>query len=113
MADHIRIRKSDATWVVRTADAVIAESRAVLELSEGDYPAVIYFPRDDVAMAFLEKSDKLTHCPHKGDATHYSLSVPGATLEHAAWSYESPKPGMEEIAGHVAFYADRVNVEKL
>ena len=113
MADHIKIRKSDATWVVRTADAIIAESRAALELSEGDYPAVVYFPRGDVAMAFLEKTDKSTHCPHKGDATHYSISAPGGTLENAAWSYEAPKDRVAEIAGHVAFYADRVNVEKL
>lgn len=113
MADHIRIRKSDATWVVRTADAVIAETRAALELSEGDYPVVVYFPRDDVAMAFLEKSEKATTCPYKGVATHYSLAVPGETLENAAWSYEAPVKGMEEIADHVAFYTDRVNVEKL
>lgn len=113
MADHIRIHKSDATWVVRTADAVIAESRSALELSEGDYPVVIYFPRNDVAMAFLEKSDKLTHCPHKGDATHYSLSAPGEMLTDAAWSYESPKDAVSQIAGHIAFYTDRVNVEKL
>ena len=113
MADHIRIRKSDATWVVRTADAIIAESRDALELSEGDYPAVVYFPRGDVAMAFLEKTDKSTHCPHKGDATHYSISAPGGTLENAAWSYEAPKDDVAEIAAHVAFYTDRVNVEKL
>ena len=113
MADHIRVRKSEATWVVRTADAIIAESRAVLELSEGDYPTVIYFPREDVAMAFLEVTDKVTHCPHKGDATHFSISAPSGTLENAAWSYEAPKEDMAEIAGHVAFYTDRVNVEKL
>lgn len=113
MADHIHIRQSPATWVVRTADAVIAESQAALEMSEGDYPAVIYFPREDVAMAFLEKSDKLTRCPYKGDATHYSVSVPGATLDSAAWSYEDPKPEMAQIAGHLAFYTNKVNVEKL
>ena len=113
MADHIRILKSDATWVVRTADAIIAESRNALELVEGDYPAVIYFPRDDVAMAFLEKSEKLTHCPYKGDATHFSISAPGGTLENAAWSYESPIDAVGDIADYVAFYGDKVNVEKL
>ena len=113
MADHIHIRESAATWVVRTADAVIAESRSALELTEGDLPAVIYFPRDDVAMAFLEKSDKVTKCPHKGAATHYSLAVPGETLADAAWSYEAPLDAMSKIAGHVAFYTDKVNVEKL
>ena len=61
MADHIRITKSGATWVIRTADAIIAESRSALELAEGDYPPVIYFPRGDIAMAFLEKTDRKKH----------------------------------------------------
>jgi len=113
MADHIRIRQSDATWVVRTSDAIIAESRSALELTEGDYPVVIYFPREDVAMAFLEKSEKVTHCPHKGDATHYAIAAPGGTIADAAWSYETPFETMSEITGHVAFYTDKVNVEKL
>ncbi|MEM6609872.1 MAG: DUF427 domain-containing protein [Pseudomonadota bacterium] len=113
MADHINIRKSAATWVVRASGAVIGESQNALELSEGDYPAVIYFPRDDVAMAFLEKTDTSTHCPWKGDATYYAISTPSETLPDAAWSYEAPKDDMSKIKDHIAFYTSRVSVEKL
>lgn len=114
MADHIRIRHAAGKWVVRTQDAVLGESTAALELQEGDYPAVIYFPRADVAMALLDRSDKVTHCPHKGDATHFTVVTPEGKLENAAWSYEAPQEAMSQIEGYVAFYArDDLTVEQL
>ena len=63
MADHIKIRKAAGTWVVRAGGAVIAESSSALELSEGSYPPVIYIPKADIAMAFLEPTDHSSHCP--------------------------------------------------
>lgn len=68
MADHIRIRKTSGKWTVRSGGAVLGETTNALELSEGDLPPVIYFPREDIAMAMLDPTDKTTHCPHKGDA---------------------------------------------
>ena len=113
MADHIKIRKADGTWVVRIAGAVVAESTNALELAEGSYPEVIYFPRDDIAMAFFDASDKTTHCPHKGDASYFHLVTKNGVLDNAAWSYETPFDGVAEIAGHLAFAHEMVAVEKL
>jgi len=114
MADHIRIRKTDDLWTVRSGGAVLGESRNVLELSEGDYPPVIYFPRADIAMAFLDRTDKVTHCPHKGDATYFSIVNKAGTVENAVWSYEDPKDDVAEIRDHLAFYAsDQVTVERV
>ncbi len=113
MADHITVKPASGTWVIRAAGAVIGESNSALELTEGDYPSVIYFPRADVATAFLDKTEKSTHCPWKGDATYYSIEGNSGTLDNAAWSYESPLEGMEEIRDHLAFFTDRVTVEQL
>ncbi|MEL6608127.1 MAG: DUF427 domain-containing protein [Pseudomonadota bacterium] len=113
MAQHITIEPANGTWVVRVAGAVLAESASALMLTEGDYPFVIYFPRDDVAMAFLDASDKVTHCPHKGDASYFHLVTKSGTLENAVWSYETPKEGVAQIAGHLAFGHEAVTVEKL
>ena len=113
MADHIKIRPASGTWVVRAGGAVVGESAAALELSEGSMPPVIYFPRGDIAMAFLEKTDSTTRCPHKGTATYYTVSSPDGDVVDAAWSYEDPLADMAEIKGHLAFYPDRVAVEKL
>jgi uncharacterized protein (DUF427 family) len=114
MADHITIRKAPGTWTVRAGGAVLGESHNALELSEGDSPFVIYFPRDDIAMAFLDRTDKTTHCPHKGDASYYSVVTKSQTLENVVWSYESPKEGVAGIKDHLAFYAnDAIAVEQI
>lgn len=113
MADHIRIRTAPGTFVVRAGGAVLGESRRVQELAEGSYPPVHYFPREDIAMAMLDRTDRSTTCPHKGAASYYSIVTPGGTLDNAVWSYETPKAGCEAIAGHLAFYTDRVTVERV
>ena len=89
MSDHIRIRKADGKWTVRAGGAVLVESSNALELNEGKLDPVIYFPRDDIAMALLEPTTRSTHCPHKGDASYFSIITPANTLEDAAWSYET------------------------
>ncbi|MDR9395589.1 DUF427 domain-containing protein [Roseovarius sp. SYSU LYC5161] len=113
MAD-IRIRKADGTWTVRAGGAVLAESRNALELSEDGYPDVIYFPREDVAMAFLDESDHRTRCEKKGEARYFSIVTKSQTLENAAWSYEDPIEGMDRIKGHLAFHpGDLLAVERV
>lgn len=113
MPSHIKIRKAEGTWVVRAEGAVIGESNAALELTEGSYPPMIYFPREDIGMEFLEKTTSSTRCPHKGQASYYTVSSSGADLVDAAWSYEEPLDAVKEIAGHIAFYPSRVTVEQL
>lgn len=114
MADHIEILKSGNSWTVRAGGAVLAETSNALELNEGSMTPVVYFPRDDIAMAFLDRTDKVTHCPHKGDATHFSVVTKSRTLENVAWSYENPTAGTAQIKDHVAFYpVDEVTVEKV
>ena len=113
MADHIRIRKSGGTGTIRAGGAVLGESRNALELTEGSGQPVIYFPRADLAMAMMDASPTSSTCPWKGKASYYSLVTEAGTIRDAAWSYETPKAGMEAIAGHLAFYPDKVTVEQL
>ena len=114
MAEHIRIRKAPGLWSVRSGGAVLGESSNALELSEGDLPPVIYFPRDDIAMAFLDRTDKVTHCPHKGDAAHFSIITKSQVIENAVWSYEAPSEAVAAIRDYLAFYpSDKVTVEQI
>ena len=114
MSDHITITAAGGTWVVRAAGAVLGESENALELSEGGYDPVIYFPREDVEMAFFDPSDKKTTCPHKGEASYYSLVAKSGTIPDIAWSYEDPTPDVARIKGYLAFYTgDKLAVEKL
>lgn len=110
----IKIRKAEGNWVVRAGGAVLGESDAVLELSEGDRAPVIYFPRGDIAMAFLDPSDRITTCPSKGQASYYSIVTKSRTIENAAWSYEDPSAGVAAIRDHLAFApSDLVAVERI
>ena len=111
MADKIMIEPAGRKVTVRTGDAVIAESHDVLVLHEEGHAPVYYLPRADVAMEFLDRSDKVTHCPLKGDATHYHVVGSGGTVENGAWSYESPKPDAMAIAGYLAFYPETLAIE--
>lgn len=112
MAPKITITDAPGTWVVRAGGAVLGETKAALELSEGEYPPVIYFPRDDIAMAFLDASEHTSHCPWKGDASYFSIVTKSKTIENAVWSYETPKESVARIKDHLAFYpSDEVAVE--
>jgi len=113
MATHIKTRRAPGTYVIRAAGAVIGETTNAIELTEPGYDSVIYFPRADIAMAFLEPSDTTSTCPHKGDASHYHIAAKSGMIQDAGWSYESPLDGVADIAGYLAFRHEKVAVEQL
>ena len=98
---------------VRFEGHLIADSADVLTLEEAGYPPVSYFPRDDVAMDHLSRTDRDTHCPYKGRARYFTLSVDGHVAEDAVWTYEEPYPAMAAIRNRVAFYPNVVEIEEL
>ena len=112
MADHIRIRPATGKWTIRAGGAIIGETTRALELSEGTYPPVIYFPREDIAMALLDRSDRSSVCPYKGQAEYFTIAAKSGPIPDAAWSYPDPIPASAEIAGHLAFYPDKVIIER-
>ncbi|MBW5439970.1 DUF427 domain-containing protein [Bradyrhizobium canariense] len=112
--DHpITITPNPRRIRVTAGDIVIAETTKALTLKEAKYPAVQYVPRQDANMALLERTDRVTHCPYKGDASYYSVKADGKTLDNAIWTYEAPFPAKTEISGHLAFYPDKVKIEEV
>jgi len=112
--DHpITITQNPRRVRVTAGNIVIAETSKALTLKEAKYPAVQYVPRQDANMALLERTDRVTHCPYKGDASYYSVKADGKTLDNAIWTYETPFPAMTEISGHLAFYPDKVKIEEV
>jgi uncharacterized protein (DUF427 family) len=112
MASHITIAPIDAPVSVAAGGAALGVSRTALELREGSYPPVIYVPRADIDMGKLTRTERATTCPWKGQASYYSIATPQGVLDNAVWSYEDPKADVAAIAGHLAFYPDRVKVTR-
>lgn len=110
-ADHpIAIIPNPARVVVLVAGRVVADTRRALTLREAKYPPVQYIPRSDVDMAMLERTAHSTYCPYKGDCAYYSIPAGGDRSVNAVWTYEAPFAAVGAIAGHLAFYPDRVDV---
>ncbi|HEY1996482.1 DUF427 domain-containing protein [Paraburkholderia sp.] len=87
----------------------MADTQAALTLAETGLPEVFYFPRDDVNMARLERSNHTSHCPFKGDASYFHLRTEDGLVENAVWCYEAPLEGAQRIKGYLAFYTSRVD----
>ena len=104
-------------YAAKVGDVTIALSDRAMILEEVNgeksYAPVVYFPLDEIDPAFLQPSDHTSHCPIKGDAGYYSLSIGGKTLENAAWFYPEPLPMVGAVKGYVAFYPDKVTVERV
>lgn len=102
---HERVRLA---WRGRT----IGDSQHALELREANYPPVVYVPRADMDMSALERTARVTTCPYKGEANYYSISDGKIRDDNAVWTYEHPKADVAEIASHLAFYPDKVEIAR-
>jgi uncharacterized protein (DUF427 family) len=109
--DHpITVRPNPSRVTVRAAGQVIADTTRALTLQEASYPPVVYIPLEDVEPSALAASDSTTYCPYKGDASYYSLVTADGTVPDAVWTYTTPYDAVGEIAGHVAFYPQHVDL---
>jgi uncharacterized protein (DUF427 family) len=88
----------------------LAESRRPVLLEETGLPTRYYLPRQDVRMELLRPTTSETTCPFKGQASYWSVEVGGKVHDDLVWSYESPIPQAEGVAGLLCFYNERVDL---
>jgi uncharacterized protein (DUF427 family) len=88
----------------------IGDSSHALELKEANYPPVVYVPRADMDMNALQRTARVTTCPYKGEANYYSIADGQIRDDNAVWTYETPIADVAEIASHLAFYPEKVEV---
>ncbi|WP_043833728.1 DUF427 domain-containing protein [Muricoccus aerilatus] len=112
--DHpISIEPNQNRVRVTMGGTVLADSTRALTLREASLPPVHYLPRQDAEMSLFERTPRVTHCPYKGGASYYTLRAGERRAENAVWSYEAPFPAVAAIAGHLAFYPDRVEITEI
>jgi uncharacterized protein (DUF427 family) len=101
---------SDRLVRIEHAGTLVAESRHALRVLETAGAPTWYLPREDVRLDLLVlRPDRRTVCEWKGQATYFDLRVGDRVSPLAAWTYERPRPDYRAIAGHIAFYAGRVD----
>ncbi|MDQ1455396.1 MAG: hypothetical protein QOH28_1016 [Actinomycetota bacterium] len=89
---------------------VLADSPRARVLFETGLAPRWYLPKVDVRMDLLVATDKVTHCPYKGQAEYWSARAGDELEENVVWSYRTPLPESERIAGYVAFFDERVDL---
>jgi uncharacterized protein (DUF427 family) len=98
---HVRIEVDGVT---------VADSSKPTLLFETGLPARYYLPKTHVRMDLLTPTDRSTHCPYKGSAEYWSIRNAGAAHEDVAWSYRTPLPESQKVAGLICFYNERVDL---
>jgi len=92
---------------------VIADTKQALRCEETGHGPVFYIPEKDVRTDLLRPTDHHTHCPFKGDASYWTIELADAgearRAENAVWGYRTPFDEMQRLAGHYAFYPNRVD----
>jgi uncharacterized protein (DUF427 family) len=108
-----RVDVMDSSRHVRVSvnGEVVAETTRPKLLFETGLPTRYYIPPADVRADALEPNDTTTRCPYKGSATYRSVIAGGEREEALAWIYEDPIPEAVAIAGQLAFFNERVDLE--
>src|SRR5438128_5418097 len=76
MSDYeIRFERNPRRVRVEFNGTWIADSRRALVLHETRQPPSYYFPREDVKVELLRKTQHVTHCPFKGNASYWSVDA--------------------------------------
>jgi uncharacterized protein (DUF427 family) len=98
---HVRVEVDGVT---------VAESARPTLLFETGLPVRYYLPKTHVRMDLLTPTATVTHCPYKGQAEYWSVTVNGTEHPDLAWSYRTPLPESQKVAGLIAFYDEKVDV---
>lgn len=88
---------------------VIADSTSTLRCEETGHGPVHYVPAKDMALDLMKKTEHTSYCPFKGTASYWTIDTGSASAENAIWGYEAPYDETAQLAGHYAFYGNRVD----
>jgi uncharacterized protein (DUF427 family) len=95
---------------VQVDGVTIADTTHARLLFETGLPVRYYVPKTDVRLDLLVETDTVTHCPYKGAARYWSVRAGDTLHEDFAWSYPTPLPESERVAGLIAFYNEKVDI---
>lgn len=90
---------------------LLADTHSPVLLFETGLPTRYYIDSTDVAFEHLEPTTTQSLCPYKGVTSGYWSVRVGETLHpDLAWTYHYPLPAVAPIAGLVAFYNEKLDL---
>jgi uncharacterized protein (DUF427 family) len=111
---EITISAASGKWSIRAGGAVLGETTKAMKLIEGNNRPILYFPKKDLAMAFFERTDQETTCPHKGTSGYYSIVTKSQNLENIAWEFISPSLVVMDLLNFITFVpTSKIIIERL
>ena len=106
---HVNLLRRSNLVEVRSGARLIASSSRAILVDEQDHALDVYVPCSDVDVnALVPVASRSTHCPFKGEARYWALR--DAAGEPVAWSYAALYAEVAALAGHIAFYQDKVEL---
>ena len=114
MNSEITISAASGKWSIRAGGAVLGETKKAMKLIEGNNRPILYFPKKDLAMAFFERTDQETTCPHKGTSGYYSIVTKSQNIENIAWEFISPNLVVMDLLNFITFVpTSKIIIERL
>lgn len=105
-----QISPTEAHVVVAVGGTIVADTTSARILYETNLPPRYYIPFSDVRSELLTPTNTSTHCPYKGDARYWSVTVDGVEHPDIVWGYDEPIPASADINGFVSFYPEKVQL---
>jgi len=104
-----RLEQFEGRITVELGGGVIASTDRGWRVLETSHPPTYYLPREAFADGVLREAPGSSWCEWKGQARYYDLVTETKVAPKAAWTYPSPTPGFEPIAGAIAVMAGQVD----
>ena len=94
---------------------ILADTTAPVLVFETGLPTRYYIDRTDIAFEHLVPTSTQTACPYKGVTSGYwSVRIDGTVRDghqDLAWAYDFPTRQLAPIAGLIAFYNEKVDID--
>jgi len=104
-----RLEPFEGSITIELGGQVIASTTRGWRVLETSHPPTYYLPREAFADGVLRDAPGSSWCEWKGQARYYDLVTDAAVAPKAAWTYPTPSPGFEPIAGAIAVMAAQVD----
>ena len=104
-----RLEPFAGSIIVELGGRTVASTDRGWRVLETSHPPTYYLPRSAFADGVLRPASGSSWCEWKGRASYFDLVTDARVATQAAWTYLSPTPGFEPIAGALAVMAADVD----